>query len=221
MQKHNLLLKNYVITLRKGGKTYDQINKITGRNIPKSTLSYWSHGISFSPKQKLRHLKNRQENIKRAQRLAWAANKRRREMYLSKIRQENEHLLAAVRNADVAKIVLIILYICEGSKNRRGALTFGNSSPEVIQMFLKLLRQCYIIDEKKFRCLNFIQQELIRAQKENVRKNKIIRVFAALITFRDTYLQNSCKSVTCCCRAHSSIGRALPWHGRGSGFDPR
>ena len=73
-------------------------------------------------------------------------------MYLSKIRQENEHLLAAVRNADVAKIVLIILYICEGSKNRRGALTFGNSSPEVIRMFLKLLRQCYIIDEKKFRC---------------------------------------------------------------------
>src|SRR3989344_1422319 len=117
MQKHNLLLKNYVITLRKGGKTYDQINKITGRNIPKSTLSYWSHGISFSPKQKLRHLKNRQENIKRAQRLAWAANKRRREMYLSKITQENEHFLAAVRNADVAKIVLIILYLCELPKH--------------------------------------------------------------------------------------------------------
>jgi phage-related protein len=45
-----------------------------------------------------------------------------------------------------------MLYWCEGSKSGKGALTFGNSDPKIIELFLRLLRQVYNIDENKLRC---------------------------------------------------------------------
>jgi hypothetical protein len=50
------------------------------------------------------------------------------------------------------KVVLTALYLGEGSKTRKGSLAFGNSDPYIISLFLNLLRKCYKIDEKKFRC---------------------------------------------------------------------
>ena len=40
----------------------------------------------------------------------------------------------------------------EVAKTKRGSLMFGNSDPRVIALFLRLLRQCYNINEDKFRC---------------------------------------------------------------------
>jgi hypothetical protein len=50
-----------------------------------------------------------------------------------------------------AKLTLAVLYLGEGSKTRRGAMAFGNSNPEIIRLFLHLLRKTYVIDENRFR----------------------------------------------------------------------
>ena len=53
---------------------------------------------------------------------------------------------------DIAKIVLGVLYLSEGSKTLRGSVTFGNSDPKIISLFLRLFRSSYSLDESKFRC---------------------------------------------------------------------
>src|SRR3989344_4731505 len=55
-------------------------------------------------------------------------------------------------NKHSRKIVLVILYLAEGSKSARGSLMFGNSDPAVVLMFINLMRECYKLDERKFRC---------------------------------------------------------------------
>lgn len=56
------------------------------------------------------------------------------------------------KDNDFAKAVLAALYLAEGGKNRKGALMFGNSNPEIISLFLNLLRCVYQIENSKFRC---------------------------------------------------------------------
>ncbi len=59
---------------------------------------------------------------------------------------------AKLKNKDIAKIALAMLFLGEGSKKSKGTLMLGNSDPQTIILYLKLLRQCYVLDEKKFRC---------------------------------------------------------------------
>jgi len=147
------LLKLKVKKLREKGKTFSEIKENVGVNISKSTISYWCKGIVLS-KKKISHIKNICEgNIKKAQKLAVLANQQKHENKLNRIIEDNKDLSLLLKNLDVAKIVLAVLYICEGSKNKRSScLTIGNSDPKIIKLFLQLLRKCYRINESKFRC---------------------------------------------------------------------
>lgn len=55
-------------------------------------------------------------------------------------------------DAQVKRIILGTLYLAEGSKGDRGGPTFGNSDPEIIALYLSLLRSSFDLDESKFRC---------------------------------------------------------------------
>jgi len=58
-----------------------------------------------------------------------------------------------IENIEVAKIALAMLYLGEGSKSRKKSIvTFANSDPKVIALFLRLLRASFRLDERKFRC---------------------------------------------------------------------
>lgn len=78
-----------------------------------------------------------QKNIRRAERQERVLN-------------ANKYLFSLL-SEDVAarKIALAMLYLGEGSKTERGSLMFGNSSPVIIRLFLKLLRDCFDINEQK------------------------------------------------------------------------
>lgn len=145
-------LRSRAINLRKSGKTYSEIKKDTGVNIPQSTLSYWFKNIKLSKNQKNRIDKIVLKNIKKGQLAALKVNKIKRQAYLDSVENRVKHLGKLMYNKDVAKISLAMLYLGEGSKVRKGSLMFGNSDPEIIKLFLGLLRHCYEIDEKKFRC---------------------------------------------------------------------
>lgn len=147
------LFKIRAVELRKLGKTYGEIRNIIGKNIPKSTLSLWCNKIYLTSEQRKIIDKKVIENCKKGMEVAWIVNRERRKKYLKSIVNRNKHLSKILKNRDIGKVALSMLYIGEGSKGfNRSSLRFGNSDPFVIDLFLNLMRKCYTIDEKKFRC---------------------------------------------------------------------
>ncbi|MBX4200736.1 hypothetical protein KW786_01260 [Candidatus Parcubacteria bacterium] len=145
--------KTKVIELRKSGKSYGEINSIIQRVIPKSTLSDWCSNIYLTSDQKKRIDESIKENSRKGMEAARIINRERRTRYLKSIIDRNQYLESTLKDRNVAKVILSILYLGEGSKSlSRGSLCFGNSDPFIIDMFLSLMRQCYILDESKFRC---------------------------------------------------------------------
>ena len=150
MYKTNV--KNRVIRLRKNGKTYGEIRNILKINIPKSTLSSWCNGILLSQLQKRNLRLNMIKKSENGLQVARLVNKIRRENYLQSVDKRIQHLSKIIKNKDVAKLIIATLYLGEGAKFRRGALSLGNSDSNIIKLFLYLLRNTYNIDESKFRC---------------------------------------------------------------------
>lgn len=151
MNKFNAL-KSRAIYLRKKGKTYKDIRKELDKNIAKSTISYWCKNIILSDKQKNKIERIMKENTARGRLKALEINKINRKKYLESVENRVKHLGKLIENKDIAKIAIAMIYLGEGSKTRRGSLMLGNSDPDIIRLFLHLLRFCYDINESKFRC---------------------------------------------------------------------
>ena len=142
--------KNAAITLRRQGRTYSDICNELGLGISQSTLCLWLHDVQLSPDERER-LKNRtDEKLAVARERAIITNQGKREARLQKIRENTSHFSGMLTDECVAKIVLAMLYWCEGGKNG-SSLAFGNSDPIMIKLFLRLLRRCYRVDERKLR----------------------------------------------------------------------
>lgn len=146
-------LKNKIIKLREKGKTYKEIRSILKIHIPKATLSYYSKKVNLPKNYMEKVQKLNLLNLAKARECATKAMKAKKEKELSLLRKENTHLVKLLANGSIAKIAIVMLYLGEGGKNRkRAAVLFGNSDPFIISMFLYLLRYCFDIDERKFRC---------------------------------------------------------------------
>ncbi len=144
-------LREQVIKLRRQGKTYSEIQSRLGLIIPKSTLSYWCRNTPLPLNYQRKIQEYNKINLNKARKIALIVNKIKKEKRLQLILSHNLHLSGILKNRDVAKVALAMLYLGEGSK-KRGALTFANSDPFIISLFLRLLRYCYNLDESKFRC---------------------------------------------------------------------
>lgn len=144
-------MREKVRELRSAGKMYSEIRQILKLNVPKSTISTWCKGIVLEGEAKSRVQNKINTTLAAARLKAWATIAAKRHKYLEGICQQNKGLLKNLENSEIAKIALAMLYLGEGSKTNRGAVMFGNSEPNVIALFLKLLRQCYHPDESKFR----------------------------------------------------------------------
>jgi len=144
--------KDRAIALRRSGKTYTEIQETLKVNIPPSTLCIWFKQVNFSSQEKEKIFLHGKEKISNGSIKAKATKALKKENYMEKIRHENIFLKELLNDKNVAKISLAILYLGEGSKHARGSLCLGNSDPNIIRLFLRLLRRCYSINEKKFRC---------------------------------------------------------------------
>lgn len=146
-------IKEKVIRLRKSGKTYGEIRKEMGTSIPKSTLSNWCNGILLSQIEKEKIRISQIIGVKRGMETAWMVNKARREKYLASIDTRILPLQKRMKEVEVKKIALAMLYLGEGKKKTSSYLSLGNSDPKIIRLFLSLLRSAYVIEENKFRCI--------------------------------------------------------------------
>lgn len=150
---HNISIKEVVKKLRSKGRTYSEISKEIGCIIPKSTLSDWCSNVEL-PKwyqAKINNLNNK--NLSKAQRMAWASNKLKREKLLRELLENNEYLIEKLKDKDVLKMLLSVLYVAEGSKwKSHHGLMLGNSDPDIIKLYIHLLDLCYGIKPKKLKC---------------------------------------------------------------------
>lgn len=139
--------------MRMGGKTYPEILALLNKRVSKSTLTYWFKNISLSTAAQSRIMERRQLSLENARNKSLAIRGALRKKYLEGLRSRNMKLKHLLKDKNIAKVVLITLFVGEGSKNpKRGSLVFGNADPKVIALFLRLLDICYKIDKTKFRC---------------------------------------------------------------------
>jgi hypothetical protein len=84
--------------------------------------------------------------------IALLVNKSKREKYLESLVTRNKYLGRLLRNQDIAKIALAMLYLGDGAKwkSHRG-LQFGSTDPDIIKIYLRLLKRCYGIEKEKLR----------------------------------------------------------------------
>ncbi len=137
--------------LRKKGLTYFEINKKLGTKIAKNTLSYWSRDIILPNWYKDKVIKINKKNLIKARTVAMSINKIKRKKFLLFLKEKNLHLVEKI-NTSLQKLLLSILYLGEGARSSiASTLTLGSSSTLIIKLYLKLLKNCYPIDNSKFR----------------------------------------------------------------------
>ncbi len=146
-------LKQKVIKLRMEGKTYKEILELLEADLSKSTLSSWCRKLSLPDDYGRKIREYNLYNLEKARKVALEKQRKERNIYLESIKKRNAHISRLVKDKEIAKIALAVLYLGEGRKNiKRGSLMFGNSDPNIIKLFLHLMRFCYPVDESKFRC---------------------------------------------------------------------
>jgi hypothetical protein len=96
--------------------------------------------------------RSRLQHLSKARAIALERKLIKRKKYLERLFLDNKHLSWLLENRHISKIVLVVLYMAEGSKRPKGSVVFGNSEPGIIGLFLHLFRFCYKIEEGKFRC---------------------------------------------------------------------
>lgn len=135
--------------LRQRGYTYSEIQQLVGCKIPKNTFTGWFKNIHLSDVAKERIMVKIKESGSVGRAIAWQNTRRRREQLLERIYGNLNNEFQALDTL-TAKIILSILYLGEGGKTNEW-IRFGNSDPKIIDLFLRLLKYTYCIDETKLR----------------------------------------------------------------------
>ena len=99
---------------------------------------------------KIKELNNK--NFVKAQAMAHASIKRKRELHLEKVRRDATTVLKKF-NQDGLKVALAMLYLGEGTKwKSHSGLSLGSSDPNIILLYISLLKKCYKIEPQILKC---------------------------------------------------------------------
>lgn len=141
-------IKNQAISLRKKGFSLKEVAEKL--DVAKSTSSVWLQNVNLNQKA--------QERLKKLRIIGQYKSR-----FIKKIQKENlikRYRLQAYQeiskinfNKNIYKLLYSFLYWCEGAKLNSNHVRFINSDPNMIQVFLKLLRTSFKLDERKFRAL--------------------------------------------------------------------
>ncbi len=134
------------------GKSYNTVRKLTG--VPKSTISGWCGKDLRGPMTKAEMLKHLAEIRKSA---SAAISKKYRdireeERTAIKTSVSKSLILYPFNNSAVYRSLTSMLYWAEGAKTPEGGvMKFANTDPQLMLLFITLLRKSYSLKEEKFR----------------------------------------------------------------------
>lgn len=137
-------IKSAARKLRSLGKTYSEINKELKIKVAKSTLSGWCAGVKLPASYEEKVQKINKNNFSVVQKLGAEARLIKKIKLLKEIEIKNKSLTPFLKNKNVLKAVLAMLHLGEGAKwkSHRG-LMLGSSDPDIIRLYIKLLKICY------------------------------------------------------------------------------
>lgn len=142
-------IKESAISLRKRGYSLSEISRRL--RISQSTASLWLKDIRLSMEAERRIHDLGVNGRKRAV----ETNRRRRDEEDMLISEKVTTYLESFRGRNVdPKIACALLYWCEGTKyDGNKSVSFINADPEMIRYFIRVFRESFLLDEKKFRAL--------------------------------------------------------------------
>lgn len=149
---YNPETKKTAVKLRRQGWLYGQISRELG--IPKSTIHSWLNRLELSKDEnRLIHERLSQVYKDKIENLA-KINRSRTEIKNLEIRKKAITIVDSVTlSRSYGQLLCASLFWCEGGKDTRAGIQFINSDSAMIEVFLKLLRQNFSIDESKFRAI--------------------------------------------------------------------
>ncbi len=180
---HAPAVRARVIKLRRRGWSLDELSEKL--QLPKTTVQGWVRSITLSARARKRIRRRILKGGRHGRSLAVAAWRRRSASSALEIFQTADALVGQIPlEPTLGRLVCALLYLCEGSKNRRaGRVCFGNSDPRVIRMFLSLLRRYFTVDEQRIRC-----QVMYRADQDF---QKLVRYWSSVTDIPKTQFYQS------------------------------
>lgn len=140
--------------LRYKGLTYTEINqRLNTTTIPKSSLSYICRDIKLSPEQQARINNAALDRLARQRVKAVLANRKKLENQIAGCKATNQELETILQDKRVKMIALAMLYLGEGAKWQKSrAPKLANTNPMIIQIYIRLLEECYGVTVDALRC---------------------------------------------------------------------
>ncbi|MBL7130109.1 MAG: hypothetical protein ISS45_01670 [Candidatus Omnitrophica bacterium] len=123
-------------------------------SIPKNTLSGWVRDIQLTKSQRKRIKEKEITCAAMGRSLAVKVNRIKIEKWKQEIRNKVRGFSKLpFQNKKMAKLICGIMYLCEGQKYPASRyLSFSNTDPKAIHIFLSLLKKGFLIRENKLRC---------------------------------------------------------------------
>lgn len=154
-------VKAKAVVLRKRGYSLSEISEEL--KISKSTSSLWLTNVTL-PKRAIERL-TKKKILGQYKTILIRQEKRKR--LISFFEEKAASDLKTIRmSKNISKLLCALVYYCEGAKGTDRYVTFINSDPSLIQLFLFVFRKSFLIDESKFRLL----MHLHTYHKENKQK---------------------------------------------------
>ena len=134
------------ISLRKKGYSLAEIVKDV--NVAKSSVSIWVRNVEMSNEARSRFLRK----ITLGQLMAAEAKRARTKSSIDNYRSNALREIARIKfSKPISRLLCAVVYMCEGRKDYFNGVTFTNSDPKLVSLFLKLFREGYDLDERRFR----------------------------------------------------------------------
>lgn len=150
---YSIEIKEKAKRLRKSGFSLKEISEKLG--IAKSTASVWVAHIKLGAKARKRLKKRKIIGQYKAQQI----KRIQRKKLLSQYHKKASKQLSLVKfDQKLHKLLSALFFWCEGGKNTRSHVEFINSDPIMIEVFVKLLRSAFNLDERKFRILMHLHE---------------------------------------------------------------
>jgi len=150
-------------------------------SVSKSSVSVWVRNIPLSSKAKSRIEKQVQKGQEKAQETL-------RKKRIRKRIREKEEAKKRLKDIKLSKneksLLCAMIYWCEGSKYKNDLVSFTNSDPNLVKTYLKLFRNSFDLDEKKFRiCMhlhsyhNESKQRKFWSKATNIPENQFMKSY--------------------------------------------
>lgn len=150
-------IKESAISLRKRGYTYGEI--VIRLGVPKATLHGWFGDLVLSAKSRKILLEKKRQNLVILRKKAVVVLRERQRVASAKLTSELNSYFADVKfDIKTKEMLLAMLYLGEGFKNR-SQVALGNSNPEILQMFVRLIKEIYHVTDENLRCYLYLRMD--------------------------------------------------------------